>query len=139
MRIIRLKCQNCNADLELDMDHLMAFCPYCGRKLLIDIDNLSEILLEKERTRQKETEYNSEKEKTKREEINYNKEAEKTRQQELKYEHDLKVKNYWRDSFARFDERQKERNKETWALLSKIFVGLIIFMIVMSILTKIFC
>ena len=53
-KIIHLNCQNCGAALDMDTDRLIAFCPYCGQKLLIDIDNLSEILLEKEKTKQKE-------------------------------------------------------------------------------------
>lgn len=51
--IIHLKCQNCGAALDLDMDNLIAYCPYCGRKLLFDIDQLGNILIEKEKTKQK--------------------------------------------------------------------------------------
>lgn len=49
-RLIHMKCQNCGANLELDLDHLMAYCPYCGEKLMIDFDGLNSVLIEKEKT-----------------------------------------------------------------------------------------
>ena len=51
MKLVELKCNNCAANLELDLDNLQAFCPYCGQKLLIDIDQLGVFLAERERTR----------------------------------------------------------------------------------------
>lgn len=76
MKFMDLKCQHCDADLKLDLDNLQAFCPYCGSKLLIDIEKLSDVFKEKERTKQviekeehitkrKELEYNYKKEKEK--------------------------------------------------------------------------
>lgn len=59
-RLIHMKCQNCGANLELDLDHLMAYCPYCGEKLMIDVDQLNSILIEKEKTKRKEMEYSHE-------------------------------------------------------------------------------
>jgi DNA-directed RNA polymerase subunit RPC12/RpoP len=53
MNIIKMKCSNCGADLELDLDHLMIYCPYCGEKLLIDVGNYDNVLVEKEKTKQK--------------------------------------------------------------------------------------
>lgn len=58
-RSIHLKCQNCGANLDVDLDRLMAFCPYCGEKLLIDTEQLSSVLVEKEKTKQKEMELNN--------------------------------------------------------------------------------
>lgn len=52
-KMVRLKCQNCGSSLDLDMDNLMAYCPYCGQKLLFDVDQIGNILLEKEKTKQK--------------------------------------------------------------------------------------
>ena len=50
VNLIHMKCQNCGANLDIDLDHMMAFCPYCGEKILIDIDQLSSVLVEKEKT-----------------------------------------------------------------------------------------
>ena len=35
MKIIALKCPNCNADIELDQDREFGFCNYCGTKIMI--------------------------------------------------------------------------------------------------------
>lgn len=35
MKIIALKCPNCNADIELDQDREFGFCNYCGSKIMI--------------------------------------------------------------------------------------------------------
>lgn len=50
MRLLELKCHNCNADLVLDMEHMLTSCPYCGDKILIDSASLSKILSEREKT-----------------------------------------------------------------------------------------
>lgn len=34
MKIIALKCPNCNADIELDQDREFGFCNYCGTKIM---------------------------------------------------------------------------------------------------------
>ena len=36
MKQINLKCESCGAELELDLEKKIGFCPYCGTKLLID-------------------------------------------------------------------------------------------------------
>jgi DNA-directed RNA polymerase subunit RPC12/RpoP len=36
MKIVPLKCQNCGASIELSVEKTVAFCPYCGIKMLID-------------------------------------------------------------------------------------------------------
>lgn len=59
MKLIKLNCNNCNAPLEFDVDKLQAYCPYCGQKLLIDLEVMGRILAEKEQTKRS-------KEKTKR-------------------------------------------------------------------------
>ena len=51
MQLIKLTCCNCNAPLEIDLDRLMTYCPYCGQKLMIDSEQLAWILAEKEKTK----------------------------------------------------------------------------------------
>ena len=51
MNLINLKCSNCNANLELDLDNIQAYCPYCGQKLLFDTDQIGSIITEKEKTK----------------------------------------------------------------------------------------
>ncbi|MBQ6343594.1 MAG: zinc ribbon domain-containing protein [Anaerolineaceae bacterium] len=58
-KLIHMKCQNCGANLDIDLDHLTAFCPYCGEKLMIDVEKLGDVLIEKEKTKQKEMEFNN--------------------------------------------------------------------------------
>ena len=77
MKLIDLKCEHCGANLKLDPDKLQAFCQYCGNKLLIDMDRLSEILKEKEKTKQV---IEKEQHITKRKEMFYNREKEKQRE-----------------------------------------------------------
>lgn len=69
MKFIDLKCKNCGADLKLDSENIQAFCQYCGSKLLIDMDKLSEVLKEKEKTKQV---IEKEQHITKRKEMDYN-------------------------------------------------------------------
>lgn len=56
MRLVEMTCNHCNAQLEIDLDKMQAFCPYCGKKLMVDVDKLSDILLQKEKTRQEKQE-----------------------------------------------------------------------------------
>lgn len=51
MKFIELTCRNCGATLEVDVDRLQAYCPYCGKKLLFDLDQMETVLSEKERTK----------------------------------------------------------------------------------------
>lgn len=52
MSMIQLKCQDCGASIDVDLDHMMAYCPYCGNKLLIDAPQLAKLMREKEKTEQ---------------------------------------------------------------------------------------
>jgi DNA-directed RNA polymerase subunit RPC12/RpoP len=36
MRTIQLKCNNCGGRLDVDQDRTIAFCSYCGEKMLVD-------------------------------------------------------------------------------------------------------
>ena len=55
-----MECPNCHAALDIDIEHMQAYCPYCGTKLLFDLDQLNQIFAEKEKTKrlqiEKETE-----------------------------------------------------------------------------------
>lgn len=69
MKLIRLKCTNCGADLELDADRKQAFCTYCGTKQYIDDESIhitnrfiDEARLKEAEVRLKELEYAHERE-----------------------------------------------------------------------------
>lgn len=51
MRLVESTCGNCGAQLNIDLDHLQAYCPFCGKKLLMDFDKLDRVLTEKEKTK----------------------------------------------------------------------------------------
>jgi len=55
--LIKLKCEQCGAPLELDIDNLIAFCPHCGSKSLIDSVDLQKVMIEKEQTKRQERRY----------------------------------------------------------------------------------
>lgn len=55
MQVLQIKCPNCGSDLEMNMDKLMAFCPYCRAKLPLDV-NVEHVVSEKEQTKRKEME-----------------------------------------------------------------------------------
>lgn len=77
MNLIKLNCNSCNAPLELDLDNMQAYCPYCGNKLMFDVDQIGLIYAERE--------------KTKRVEIVEN---EKTKRKLSEFEHDTKSKRF---------------------------------------------
>ena len=52
MKAIPMECPGCKANLEIDPEHIIAYCPYCGKKLIYDIDGLSYVLTEQEKTKQ---------------------------------------------------------------------------------------
>ena len=69
MKLIRLTCTNCGAELELDADRKQAFCSYCGAKLYIDDESIQitnriidEARLKEAEVRLKELEYEHERE-----------------------------------------------------------------------------
>ena len=51
MQLIKMKCNNCNAQLEVDLDNLQFYCPYCKQKLMMDFEMLAWVLAEKEKTK----------------------------------------------------------------------------------------
>ena len=70
---MKTKCNNCGADLEMDLDKLMSYCPYCRSKLLIEVDELAQIIKEKETTKRATV-----------------REEQRTKRQQMKYEHEEK-------------------------------------------------
>lgn len=56
----KMNCPACGAGLELDIDNLISFCPYCGEKLLVDPVAFKDVLVEKERTKRIEMKYSQE-------------------------------------------------------------------------------
>lgn len=56
MQFIDCTCKKCGASLELDIDDIKMFCPYCGNKLMLDIssEDLVEIIKDKGVTKRKE-------------------------------------------------------------------------------------
>lgn len=37
-KLIKMRCPNCNGQLDFSTDHTFCFCPFCGEKILIDDD-----------------------------------------------------------------------------------------------------
>lgn len=69
MKLIRLTCSNCGAELELDADRKQAFCSYCGSKLYVDDESINitnriidEARLKEAEVRLRELEYQHERE-----------------------------------------------------------------------------
>lgn len=57
MEKVELKCNACNAPLDLDLNKLSMYCPYCGNKLMFYADDINKLLLEREKTKQAEYSY----------------------------------------------------------------------------------
>lgn len=52
MKIITANCPNCGRTADLGVDRLQTYCGYCGSKLMVDIENVTALLIEKEKTEQ---------------------------------------------------------------------------------------
>ena len=59
-KLIPLICSNCGGKLDLYLDNMQAFCPYCGEKLLVDINQLGHILSEREKTKRRQMDIEAE-------------------------------------------------------------------------------
>ncbi|MEY8420022.1 hypothetical protein AALA83_12200 [Oscillospiraceae bacterium 44-5] len=81
MKLIKLTCNNCNAPLEVDIDNLQAYCPYCGQKLLFDLEQMERVLAEKEQTKRAKERTKRAQEATKRVQIEYEYEDKKHRRE----------------------------------------------------------
>ena len=76
MNIKRLACPQCNAELDIDLDNLQAYCQYCGQKLSIDLDNGEQkLMIDKEITKRV-----------------IHRENEQTKRKQLEYEHEGTIK-----------------------------------------------
>ena len=51
MKLVELTCENCGAQLEVDLDRKIAYCPYCRQKLMINLDRMDTVLAEREKTK----------------------------------------------------------------------------------------
>lgn len=60
MKIVKAECQKCHAPLEVDLDNLISTCPYCGGQYIIESDQLSYVLGEKEKTKRYEIQQKAE-------------------------------------------------------------------------------
>lgn len=63
MIFIETKCKKCGAELDVDLDNLIAFCPYCGSKLRIDMKNMDKVIAAKEKTKRTKIQYERESQK----------------------------------------------------------------------------
>lgn len=52
-----MDCQKCGASINLDLDNLISFCPYCGSKLMVDPVAFRDVLVEKEMTKRESMKY----------------------------------------------------------------------------------
>ncbi len=69
MNLIKLNCQNCDGKLDIDIDNMIAYCPYCGQKLLFDVEQMNTVFAEREKTKRAQEKTKREQEKTKRIEL----------------------------------------------------------------------
>lgn len=60
--LLDMECNSCGASISLDVDNLIAFCPYCGNKLMVDPIAFRDLLVEREKTKRLEMQFNHEKE-----------------------------------------------------------------------------
>ena len=51
MNIIKAECQNCHATLNIDLENMIAKCPYCGGEYIIYSNQLSNVVKQKEKTK----------------------------------------------------------------------------------------
>lgn len=52
MQMFEYKCKNCGANLQLDLDNLQGYCQHCGNAVMIESATLSQLMMEREKTRQ---------------------------------------------------------------------------------------
>ncbi|MDO4183016.1 MAG: hypothetical protein Q4E12_05360 [Coriobacteriia bacterium] len=57
---LSMDCEKCGAHLDLDLENLVKFCPYCGNKIMLDPSALRDVLLAKEETKRQTLEYQHE-------------------------------------------------------------------------------
>ena len=52
MKMVSIRCPNCGATIDLDIDHLAQFCGMCGSKIMLDVETIQQLLIAKEQTKQ---------------------------------------------------------------------------------------
>jgi len=65
MDSFRLKCSNCKANLDLNLDNMIAYCPFCGEKIIVDVQSLTKLLTESQVTERREVSERAKTERTK--------------------------------------------------------------------------
>jgi len=60
MNVISVKCPNCGASLDIDLDNPAKYCNMCGSKIMLDVEAIQDLMIEKERTKQEEIKSNKE-------------------------------------------------------------------------------
>lgn len=119
--MLSLNCVQCGASLELDPERLLAYCPYCGNKLLIDVEQLGALLTEREKTKREEERTRQEKERT--EQIRYRREIEV---EKARIENDAIIKL----EKQRIDDERRRKMWEDLYVVFGIFILLILFFII---------
>lgn len=105
MRLVEFTCGNCGAQLDIDLDHLQAYCPFCGKKLMMDFDKLDRVLTEKEKTKR-----------------TVEQETQQTKRTLLAYEHDQKKLDY------STKQKDKEWRRTVFGLLVLLLITLLFFL-----------
>ncbi len=49
MKTVKLVCPSCSAEMEVDEEKLLLYCPYCGKKLQMDFPHIDEVFKEKKK------------------------------------------------------------------------------------------
>ena len=106
MRLVQTTCNKCGAQLDIDLDHLQAYCPYCGIKLLMDFNKLDRVLTEKEKTRR-----------------TIEHEEQETKRTQMAYEHET----------AKQERESKQKDKE-WTKSNLVVLIAILLMILLMFL-----
>lgn len=54
MRLVSVNCPNCGSPINIDLDNMARYCGTCGSKIMLDVETIQTLLIEKEKTRQTE-------------------------------------------------------------------------------------
>ena len=50
-KTVTMECPGCKANLEIDIENMIGFCPYCGKKIIYNPEGMSYVLTEREKTK----------------------------------------------------------------------------------------
>ena len=101
-----IKCCSCGANINIDFENLISFCPYCGAKLIVDLKLVQDVLKEREKTKQIQIQA-----------------EQMTAQKKMEYDVELRKL-----------EIEREESKQSDNVRIKILIGSSIFMILMYLL-----